>query len=78
MKNSFYNQILNDVGLFIASILVNTSHVVHTLIRKPLSIFYTIVSFGGFISDKLAFTLQIQKEFLLNRILIAFFYARKY
>lgn len=65
MNISLYIQILNDVGLFIVSILMNISHVVHILILKPLLIFYTIMSFDRFISDKLAFTLQIQK-FLLT------------
>lgn len=66
MNISLYIQILNDVGLLIVSILMNISHVVHTFILKPLSIFYTIMSSDRFISDKLAFTLQIQKEFLLT------------
>lgn len=66
MNSSLYIQILNDVGLFIVSILMNISHVALPLIRKPLSIFYTIMSFDGFISDKLSFTSQIQKEFLLT------------
>lgn len=56
MNISLYIQILNDVGLFIVSILMNISHIVHTFILKPLSIFYTIMSFDRFISDKLAFT----------------------
>lgn len=67
MSISLYIQILNDVGLFIVSVLMNISHVVHTLILKLLSIFCTIMSFDRFISDKLTFILQIQKEFLLTQ-----------
>lgn len=59
MNISLYIQILNDVGLCIVYILMNISHVVHTIILKPL-IFYTIMFFDRFISDKLAFTLEIQ------------------
>lgn len=66
MNISLYIQILNDMGLFIVSVLMNVSHVVHTLILKPLLVFCTTTSFDRFISDKLAFTLRIQKELLLT------------
>lgn len=61
MNISLYIQTSNDVGLFIVSILMDISHVVHILILKPLSIFYNIMFFDRFISDKLALTLQIQE-----------------
>lgn len=34
MKNSLYIQILNDVSLFIVSVLMKISHVAYTLILK--------------------------------------------
>lgn len=61
MNISLYIQTSNDVDLFIVSILMDISHVVHILILKPLSIFYNIMFFDRFISDKLALTLQIQE-----------------
>lgn len=36
MKNSLYIQILNDVSLFIVSVLMNISHVAHTIILKVI------------------------------------------
>jgi hypothetical protein len=60
-----YIQNLNAVRLFIVSLLMDISHMGHALVLKPLSTFYTIISFDGFISHKLAFILQIQEQFLL-------------
>lgn len=60
MNIFLYIQSLNDVSLFIVSLLMDISHVGHAFILKPLAIFYTRMFFDGFISHKLAFTLQIQ------------------